>query len=50
MIKNGVDPARLAAVRRHYKKHHPRQWKKIVRKAVRTRMERRRRLKAKRLR
>jgi hypothetical protein len=43
-IRNGVDPARLAAVRRHYKKYHPKKWRTIVRKAVRTREQRRRRL------
>lgn len=43
--RNGIDPARLKAIRRHYKRAHPKKWKEIVRKAVKTRKERRERLK-----
>jgi hypothetical protein len=45
LIRNGIDPARLKAIRRHYKRQHPKKWREIVEKAVRTRKERRERAK-----
>jgi hypothetical protein len=37
LTRNGIDPTRLRAVRQHYKKAHPKKWKVIVKKAIKTR-------------
>ena len=36
-IVNGVDVGRLIAIRRHYKKEHPKLFKKIIKRAIRKR-------------
>ena len=38
--RNGIEPGRLVAVRKHWAKAHPSKWKKVVRKAVRKRVKR----------
>lgn len=38
-IVNGIDPGRLIAIRRHWKRKHPRAWRKSIIRGVRKRKE-----------
>jgi len=39
--RDGLDPNRLIAIRRHYKEHHPVLWKKIIARGARKRAKNR---------